>query len=92
LTINSTLPSCNNSTKIQINLAGSLLYVDTQCNVQLGQTFSLCPASFIDNPYNSSQITNASFTISTTDQNLLAAKIPVLNVNFKKNLKLNNSN
>ncbi len=85
VTINSTIPSCPNS-KIQISLPGNLLHVksDSICEVQLGQTFSLCPSSFINNPYRTDQNTNVSFAIITTDTNLLAAKIPVLNVNLKK--------
>jgi hypothetical protein len=65
---------------------------DSKCEVQLGQIFSLCPSSFINNPYRTDQNTNVSFAIITTDSNLLAAKIPILNVNSKNYFDLNNEN
>ena len=63
---------------------------DSKCEVQLGQTFSLCPSSFINNPYRTDQNTNVSFAIITTDSNLVAAKIPIFNVNSKNYFDLNN--
>ncbi len=59
-------------------------------SLKLGQTLSLCPSSFINNPYRTAQNTNVSFAIITTDSNLLAAKIPIFNVNSKNYFDLNN--